>query len=379
MKVLMIPSWYPTAEMPMLGTFYKEQAEAMAAQGAQVAVIYVDVNGRLHGNGTHWFYENGVYTGISQRLNLTPRWERGRVVQRTALLRAAYRHLVNTWGRPDVVNLRSSLQGREALALCRRERLPLFFMEHSSFVLTEGEDSVARQRLHEVMDAAAVNACVGSPLHAVMQPHGETRIIPDLVDDARFVPQSVARPDDTFRFRAMGQLRPIKGYDTLIRAFARLKAQTARPVTLEIAGAGVLRDELQALIDSLGVAADCRLVGVIPRENTPTFMNGCDCFLCTSRHETLSCVLNEAAACGKPVIATRCGGPEDIVTEETGLLVPVDDEEQLVQAMQRMMERAATYDAAQIRAQTVARFGKEAVSRRLLAACEDAVKRGAAV
>lgn len=33
MKVLMIPSWYPTAEAPLLGTFYKEQAEALAAEG----------------------------------------------------------------------------------------------------------------------------------------------------------------------------------------------------------------------------------------------------------------------------------------------------------------------------------------------------------
>lgn len=37
MKVLMIPSWYPTAEAPLLGTFYKEQAEALAARGVDVA------------------------------------------------------------------------------------------------------------------------------------------------------------------------------------------------------------------------------------------------------------------------------------------------------------------------------------------------------
>ena len=33
MKVLMIPSWYPTKEAPLLGTFYQEQAEALAARG----------------------------------------------------------------------------------------------------------------------------------------------------------------------------------------------------------------------------------------------------------------------------------------------------------------------------------------------------------
>lgn len=100
------------------------------------------------------------------------------------------------------------------------------------------------------MDAAAVNACVSSVLYKVMAPYGETRIIPDFVDDSRFYIQETA-PKDTFTFRAMGQLRPIKGHDTLIRAFALLKNMTDRPVCLEIAGKGVLRDSLQGLIDQL--------------------------------------------------------------------------------------------------------------------------------
>ena len=40
-RVLMLPSWYPTPEAPLLGTFYREQAQAMAARGAQVTVAYV--------------------------------------------------------------------------------------------------------------------------------------------------------------------------------------------------------------------------------------------------------------------------------------------------------------------------------------------------
>lgn len=369
-KILMIPSWYPTPAMPMLGTFYKEQAELLAARGADVAVIYVDVNGHLRGNGTHRFTENGVRTVIVQRTNLTPGRERGRVWQRTRLLRQAYRTITKEWGRPDVVNLRSSLYGYEALALCRAERLPLFFMEHSSVVLTEPTDSPAFSRLEAVMRGAAVSACVSRALQARMQPFGEVQVIPDPVNDTRFTPQA-APHEGPFRFAAMGQLRAIKGYDVLIRAFARLPADTA---VLDIAGEGALRGELQALIDRLGVTDRCRLVGVIPRENTPDFMNRCDAFVCSSRHETLSCVLNEAAACGKPLIATACGGPQDIVTAENGLLVPVDDEKALAEAMRHMMQTAANYSPAAIRAQTVQRFGTDTVADRLLAACARAAE-----
>ena len=88
-------------------------------------------------------------------------------------------------------------------------------MEHSSYVVTDGPDSEAVRRLHAVMDAATVNACVSSVLYKVMAPYRETRIIPDFVDDSRFIIQETA-PRETFTFRAMGQLRPIKGHDTLI-------------------------------------------------------------------------------------------------------------------------------------------------------------------
>lgn len=376
MKVLMIPSWYPTAEAPLLGTFYKEQAEALAARGVEVAVIYVYVSGGLRQAGLEKTEENGVVTYRYGRTNLTPKWERGRCFQRTRMLMRAYRRLEAEWGRPDVVNLRSSLQGYEAVALCQKERLPLFFMEHSSFVVTEGESSAARRRLFAVMDAAAVNACVGTVLQRVMQPYKETCIIPDFVDDTRFYIQQTDRTPPPFVFRAMGQLRPIKGHDTLIRAFARLRELTDREVVLDIAGAGALREPLQRLIDEKGLSGCCRLVGTVPRDKVVDFMNGCDCFVCSSRTEMLSCVLHECAACGRPAIGTMCGGPQDIITEETGMLVPVDDVEAMAQAMLVMLDRAAAYDPQRIRESILARFGIEPVCRQLIAACEGAAEGG---
>lgn len=128
MKVLMIPSWYPTAEAPLLGTFYKEQAGALAARGVDMAVLYVNVSGDFHPahNGIRRDDAGGVLTYTYVHPNLTPRWEKGRCIQRTRMLEKLYRRLEKEWGRPDVVNLRSSLQGYEAAALCRRHGCPCF-------------------------------------------------------------------------------------------------------------------------------------------------------------------------------------------------------------------------------------------------------------
>ena len=375
MKILMIPSWYGTKTAPLLGSFYKEQAEELVARGHDVAVLYAEVGGSLRPSDNGMTHEvvNGVNTYVWVRPNLTPRFERGRCAQRTWMLERLYRKLEKEWGRPDVVNLRSSLQGYEAVTLCRRHNLPLFFMEHSSFVVTEGADSPALARLRAVMAAAQVNACVGSVLMRVMKPiDNNTRLIPDFVDERRFAIEEKTDKDAPFTFAAMGQLRPIKGHDTLIRAFARLLELTDVPVRLHIAGTGGLREYLQGIIDSEGVADTCKLVGAIPRDEVKDFMNNCDCFICSSRTEMLSCVLHECAACGRPAIGTMCGGPQDIITEQSGVLVPVDDVEAMAQAMLTMLDKAATYDRETIRANIIARFGRDTVCNALGKACADA-------
>ena len=383
MKILMIPSWYGTKTAPLLGSFYKEQAEELVARGHDVAVLYAEVGGSLRpsDNGLTHAVVNGVNTYVWVRPNLTPRFERGRCWQRTRMLEKLYRKLEKEWGRPDVVNLRSSLQGYEAVALCRRHDLPLFFMEHSSFVVTEGADSPALARLRAVMGAAQVNACVGSVLMRVMKPIDDnTRLIPDFVDERRFAIGEKSDKDAPFTFAAMGQLRPIKGHDTLIRAFARLRELTDRPVRLHIAGTGGLREYLQGIVDTEGVSDTCKLVGAIPRDEVKTFMNDCDCFICSSRTEMLSCVLHECAACGRPAIGTMCGGPQDIITDKSGVLVPVDDVEAMAQAMLAMLDKAGSYNREAIRASIIERFGRDTVCDALGKACADAaaIKSGVA-
>ena len=64
-----------------------------------------------------------------------------------------------------------------------------------------------------------------------------------------------------------------------------------------------------------------RLLGALSREQARDELRGCDCFVLPSRHESFGVVLAEATACGRPVISTRCGGPESIVTKENGILV----------------------------------------------------------
>jgi glycosyltransferase involved in cell wall biosynthesis len=162
---------------------------------------------------------------------------------------------------------------------------------------------------------------------------------------------------------------PLKGVSDLLKAAARFFGdlpERDRPrVRFRIAGDGPLLAQHRREARELRLDSCVTWLGQLPRERVREEFARCDCFVLTSRHESFGIVFVEAGASGKPVIATRCGGPEAIVTPENGVLLGVGDLEGVAGALRVMFESGRNYDAEQIRRQTVERYGREAVVSRL--------------
>jgi hypothetical protein len=156
--------------------------------------------------------------------------------------------------------------------------------------------------------------------------------------------------------------RRVTAVEELLRAIAALRP--SREVRFQIAGVGTQEGAYRGLADRLGIAGQVEWLGLLDRVRVRDALRGCDAFVLTSRHESFGVVYAEALACGKPVIATRSGGPEDIVTDANGLLVPVGDVDAIARALGTMIERARDYDAGAIRADFERRFASQVVSRR---------------
>lgn len=130
---------------------------------------------------------------------------------------------------------------------------------------------------------------------------------------------------------AAGRLEPVKGFDVLLRAFARLRQTEV--CKLIILGEGQQRPALEALTAKLGVSADVDLPGFAP--NPYAFMSRADVFVVCSHFEGLSVVLIEALACGATVVSTDCpSGPSEILDGgKFGALVPVGDPDAMADAI----------------------------------------------
>ncbi|MDQ3571824.1 MAG: glycosyltransferase [Actinomycetota bacterium] len=130
----------------------------------------------------------------------------------------------------------------------------------------------------------------------------------------------------------VGRLVPIKRVDLLLRAFAI--ARTRARVRLLVVGDGELAPELRELSDRLGVSTAVSFLGY--RRDLPRIAAAADIAVLASANEGTPVSLIEAAAAGRPAVATRVGGVAEVVTGETGVLAPRGDIEALAAGITRL-------------------------------------------
>ncbi len=136
----------------------------------------------------------------------------------------------------------------------------------------------------------------------------------------------------------LGRLVWAKGYDDFISAFYTVIRRFNNTKAI-IIGDGELRNEITSQIDRLGLTADILILGHQERSRAMQLLKAGDVFVMPSRSEGIPYALLEAAAIGKPIVATNCGGiPEVVENDRSALLVPVDDVESLGNAILLLCE-----------------------------------------
>jgi N-acetylgalactosamine-N,N'-diacetylbacillosaminyl-diphospho-undecaprenol 4-alpha-N-acetylgalactosaminyltransferase len=166
------------------------------------------------------------------------------------------------------------------------------------------------------------------------------------------------RPLEFDYILAVGRLHQQKGFDILIKSFAKSSFKSL--VKLVILGEGEERKNLEKLIIKLDLKSQVLLLGKV--DNTFIYMKYAKFFILSSRYEGFVNVLLEALACETPIITTACetGTSEIIENGENGLLVPVKDEDALKSAMEKLYYDQKLYE--KLKANTrksVEKFGVE--------------------
>ncbi|MBS1188456.1 MAG: glycosyltransferase [Rhodocyclaceae bacterium] len=223
------------------------------------------------------------------------------------------------FGSPCMALAPLAVAGLRAKAISREQSDPLF---------TEREMGKLKRTIHRLALRRADAIVVQSDAARAVLGAGQRRrtsVIPNPIRPvtSRAAP-GVPGADGRYKMVALGRLDPVKGYEMLLRAWARIHSRLPQWV-LVIHGEGAERDHLESIIAEAGLAGRAFLPG--STDEAEARLAEAHLFVLTSRNEGFPNSLCEAMAVGLPVVATDCRcGPADIVRPgQDGLLVPVDD------------------------------------------------------
>lgn len=154
----------------------------------------------------------------------------------------------------------------------------------------------------------------------------DTRVDRSMVVDEAALEQRLER-GGPLRLAFSGRLNPMKGADQLIEVAAELKRRNV-DFRLSIAGDGVLRPEMEARIQTLGLGAEVEMVGVLDFESelVPWVAREVDLFVVCHRQGDPSCTYFETLACGVPLVGYDNEALEGVLERfEVGQASPMDD------------------------------------------------------
>jgi glycosyltransferase involved in cell wall biosynthesis len=298
-RILLVSQMYPGPDAPDLGTFVAQLEHALAERGHRIerAVLDTRSGGRLR------------YLTLARRT-----------------LAAS---------RPDVVYAHFLVPAGLIAAL--GGRAPLVVTAHGRDVRNVGAVPGVAAATRFVVRRAAAVVCVSDYLRRELETKlpeasGKTEVVSSGVDRERFAPAPA--PDGPPRFLCVGALDERKNVVRLADAFARFGEGT-----LTFAGDGPLRGALEG-------RRGIRLLGRVQHDEIPRLLVESHVLAQPSLVEPLGQAVLEAMACGRSVVATRIGGPPELVPPEAGVLADPLDVDALARALGHAAALPCPNDAA---------------------------------
>ena len=380
MHVLIIPSWYPETPEDIDGIFFRLQAQALQRSGLKIGVtapVFRSMRGKPAsvvngGYGIRSYTEENIPTYVYKSMYFFPRLpylDRHRWVGAGWKL---FKRYVRDHGTPDIIHAHSmNHAGILAQQIHAKTGIPFVLTEHSSTYARKLIRNWQRPAMLQSAQQCSARIAVSKDFCRLLETeYGglDWQYIPNSLSPAFIRPVDLAnKPKNAdFTFCSVAHLNYNKGFDILLPAFAEA-LKTHPDLKLKIGGTGLIASQLHNLAAELGLENSVEFLGGLQNDQVLDLMFRSDAFVLASRNETFGVVFIEALSQGLPVAATRCGGPQTIINENNGILVPVGDVQALAGALVSLYENRDRYDAQTLRADCLSEFGEEAVVRQITA------------
>ncbi|MCX6181831.1 MAG: glycosyltransferase [Bacteroidetes bacterium] len=346
-NILFLTSWYPHKGDPTLGIFVKRHAEAVHKKH-NVCIIYVrSVEGQQSHFETNIHSDNGIteiivtFRKSKKKLGLAKiiNWSRFYIGHQLG-----WRALKIMSFQPDLVHLNVAFPaGIVATSWKYWKRLPYIVTEHWTGYLPEDNqynNSWFRKFVTKMVIRNAEEVItVSGGLKVAMQNHGlknNYTIIPNTVDTNFFFYNTPIENRKNYFLVVADLLDRQKNISGIILTLSHLHERYPN-AKLIIIGNGIDKDDLLELTVNLNLTEYVNFMGVQDPVVVRNHMQEAMATVLFSNFENQPCVIAESFACGTPVIATDVGGIKEHLLPEMGYLIPANDSEALLNAMQKII------------------------------------------
>lgn len=349
MTILLLTHSYPDARIKWRGLFIQDQALALSAKH-EIIVVYSKVD------YTH-FAPFLKYSFVKRQNGKITEYEltTGKslpVINQLKYFKDTFRFIrkeILSQKKIDIIHSHLSYPaGFLGAIIQKREKIPCVLTEHSWI------KKYFRSRIHKLCVLYTLKHC--AYVVAVSQAlkdninlycKRQVQVIPNVIDMKKFSLSDALKKDNNLNIGILGGMGNYrKGLDILIKAVSLLKDME---LTVHIGGDGKYLNTFKEMAKELDIAGKCIFYGEIKPESIQDFYSKLDFYVLPSRDETFGVVVVEAMACGLPVIATKCGGPEEIITKETGVLIDRENPQELARAIRSVAGNLGSYNRKAIR------------------------------
>lgn len=372
LKILFLPSWYPTKKEPLNGIFIKKHAEAVA-NFCNVIVIFVSSDTDLkkktykvvcneENNVLNIFvyYKRNSSFKILNLWRIVKSWYIGGKIARTK------------FQTPDLIHVNVvKPNGIYALILKIFLGIPYIVSEHWSGYLPEAKNYhtgfVKKFLTNQIIKNASAVTAVSQYLASAMQKKGLKNnyfVVPNVINQK--TSSAEIKKNDRKRILHVSSLDDRKKNITgILKALSNI-VKFRKDFDIHFIGEGKDRQFLENLTKKLFLTDHVFFDGIKIGIDLDEEYSRTDFLIVNSYFETFSVVTAEAMAMGVPVIITKCGGPEEYVQEDMGKSVEINNEKELENAIIYMMENHQSYNKEKLQNYANSKFNSEIVGKQFL-------------
>lgn len=368
--ILFLPRWYPNRYDPMWGLFVKKHAEAASLYN-KVSILYLHQLDR--GLKRTEFIE--ANKGNIHTLYIYYAKPKNKFIYFIKFIYLYFRGLskIQSKGKIDLIHIHIlSRMGLLSLLSYYIKGIPYIITEHWSRYLPRVNtyEGTLRKRLTEIIvqNSKAILPVTENLKSAMLSHHLKNpnyRIIPNVVDEIFFNTQLINSRDKIQRVIHVSTFedksKNITGIINMVKELSEIRSD----FKMILIGEGVDFNILKELSDANHLHSFIEFTGLLEKEALVKEYAKASFLLINSNYENMPVVINEAMACGLPVLSTNVGGISEHLNDNKGRLIKPNQAQELLEQFQWMLDNVNSFNSSEIRKYAKEHFSFAAVGKQL--------------